>query len=173
MNTHNNGFSGPTGEQSSPDGINDATLLALSRELDALAAADRAGARPGLEARVAAATAHSLRAPAPALRLAGTEHASKSVAWFTPLRVAAGLALAVTVGAVYLARQSPSTGGTVAAVDPASAEQEISEWLAISGGVTGDLATQISRLDAETSSLTDNFLGASSTTDSSTEEGSL
>lgn len=80
-----------------------------------------------------------------------------------PMRIAAGLALAATLGVVWLAGRGPgpvrlSGSGELAASSSAAADREITEWLAISDtNFVGDLQTQLTSLDAEASGLVKNF----------------
>lgn len=170
MNAMNNGSSDYSDR--GLQGVHDESLSALDCELAELAAADRASARIGMEARITAATAGSLASRPAGLRLVGDGPVRRSV-WLTPLRLAAGLGLAATIGVSFLAQHRTGSGNSVARNEVASVEQDVTEWLAISGGVTSDIASQLSRLDVDTSSLADDFSGVSTSTDLSAEEGAL
>ncbi len=121
--------------------------LPLQRELDALADADRAAAPPGLADRVASASLLALQAgptsdlfPAPEpkpLRLASSRR------FFTPMRLAAGFALLVTLASAYLASFVPGSGTpALAASTDAEHLAVLCDWLAsfsrneAKGGVT-------------------------------------
>ncbi len=102
--------------------LTDPLLADVARSLDAWAAAERAAAPADLDARIAGATVALLRQPAPApLPFPIRATAAGGVSRFA-LRMAAAVAIAATLGAVYMAQRTPrsATSTTVAANDPAA-----------------------------------------------------
>ena len=157
--------------------LGDAESLAIASGLDALGEAERGAAPPGLNDRVFRATRDRLGPRVVArLALAGsTDHAigAGRGRMLTPLRAAAGLALAATVGISILAGRTEHA--VVAATNPPAIpfEKYIDAWASNSGEIGGDLAARASALDAETSALLDSLASGTASYDLWAEEGAL
>ncbi len=130
----------------------DAGLINLASEIDALAMDDQA--RTGLEDRVFTSSLAVLQKASaeatPALRLAGTPAIARrrtNIGLNTGMRLAAGLALLVTTGAVWLANRPPEVvKNTIAASD---------DWAIVSNLFDDGTATELDKLATDTAGLDD------------------
>ncbi len=153
----------------------DADTLEIASGLDSLGAAERDAAPAGLNDRLFLATRDRL-GPRVAARLAPSGRAGIGVSlgrarMLTPLRAAAGLALAATVGISILAGRTERAVVTAPQTTPF--EKYIDAWASNTGDIGGDLAARASALDAETSALLDNLAGGTASYDLWAEEGAL
>jgi hypothetical protein len=135
--------------------LNDAALERLAREVDLLAQAD--SARDGLEGRIVAATLPLLQQQ-PTLRLVGettrvTVTRRRTLWTATPMRIAAGVALAATAALTYLAaRPAPAPfNDNVRVVTASSTPGE--EWAIVSSLFDDGTRTELDDLSAATSGL--------------------
>lgn len=133
---------------------------ALLAELARAEASDAGGApRPDLAGRIFDATRGTIAAhtPAPIHIDSARRDASPARRVGAPIRLAAGLALAATLGLAWMAGHGPGPvefGSDPARSASAAVERDITEWLAISStSLVSDLQTQVSSLDAEASGL--------------------
>lgn len=145
-----------------------AELREVDAMLSTMASADRRpngklAVRSDLNGRIFDATRGVIAAntPAPISMELARETSARSF-WKTgaPMRAAAGLALAATLGVAWLGSRGPSTrfSAEVAASTSSAVEKDVSEWLAISEtSFVGDLQKQLTSLDAEASGLVKNL----------------
>jgi hypothetical protein len=127
-------------------------LINLAAQIDTLALDDQS--RAGLEDRVFASTLAVLQKAsaeaAPQLRLAGTPAAARrrtTIRLNTGMRLAAGLALLVTTGAVWLANRPPEV-----TKKPISASDD---WAIVSNLFDDGAATELDELATDTAGLDD------------------
>ena len=133
-------------------------LQDIARNIDALAAAQRACARPGFEDHIHASTVDLLNpqrlklVPAPFVR-------APSHRWFSPLRVAAAIALFSTIGITYLAMNGRGNmpAQTFVTTDTGAAIADIEHWLSVAGSedTANTVDAEIDLLLADTQKLFD------------------
>lgn len=155
--------------------MGDADVLEIASGLDALGTAERDAAPAGLNDRVFRATRDRL-GPRVAARLPQSGSADAGPGrgrMLTPLRAAAGLALAATVGISVLAGRTERAVVTAEAPQTTPFEKYIDAWASNSGEIGADLAARASVLDAETSALLDSLASGTASYDLWAEEGAL
>jgi hypothetical protein len=151
----------------------DPQLEPVSRELDALAAADAASADPALEDRLAAGTAWALRGGliARPLTLAGaTSPRTARAAMGARLALAAALGLAATIGAALLA-PSPAPSSTPSST--LAAEKYLTELLLVSSLMDEHASIGVATLRSDVDQVGQEIRGGWDTTDLIFEEGAL
>jgi hypothetical protein len=141
-----------------------ADLRSLDAALGSLAEADRAAAPADLEARVFAATREALiPASLPMAHSGQPLHARASSRFFTPMRLAAGLALAASLGAAILAsRSGPATpthpgAGPVIAQQPTLSPDSFDTLFTLAKGSDDAIGTEIDLIAAETDVFSSNL----------------
>ncbi|MCC6661196.1 MAG: hypothetical protein IT437_09955 [Phycisphaerales bacterium] len=136
-------------------------LRGVGALLDALAASERASAPSGVEARVFAATRGAIAAPAlrePKGVIATIRPSGYRL--FTPLRVAAGLALVAASGAIWLAGMRGGAAGSAGATSIAERYESLDSkvetllaWKSPMGDGFEGLGEQIDLIYADLSDL--------------------
>lgn len=159
----------------------------LAVRLDQLGDAERRAAPDAMEERLMALLRRGAQKPAtaeaPTLRyVAGVnpaehragpaQHHTSDVRW-ARLPLAAAVALAATLGAVWLSQhgEQPSTSRTELAA--LTLEQDVRQWLTLSDVIGQDLNEELAALDAEASRLARDADEGSTGLESWIEEGSL
>ncbi|MDX2016365.1 MAG: hypothetical protein SFY95_01840 [Planctomycetota bacterium] len=137
-----------------------ADLRSLDAALASLAEADRAAAPADLEARVFAATRESL-IPAPLPITHSGQPGRVSTRFFTPMRLAAGLALAASLGAAILASRSGPAMSThtdpIIAQQPALSADSLDTLFAIAKGSDDAIGTEIDLIAADADVFSSNL----------------
>ncbi|MCC6676839.1 MAG: hypothetical protein IT436_06825 [Phycisphaerales bacterium] len=155
--------------------IEDAGLIELSGRLDDLGRAERGGAPAGLEDRllscVRGAEAPQLRyidAPAPPLVRAGP-----ALRRWMPLPMAAALAVAATIGAVWLNNRNSQPATSRMELAALTLEQDVNQWLSLPDVIGQELDAELAALDAEASRLSAKSDESANGLESLIEEGAL
>jgi len=151
--------------------LSDADTRQVHDLLDQLAEAERVGAPAGLADRVFEGSRAGL-GPRIAARI-GPEAPAPRMGLLTPLRAAAAVALAATVGVAILA--TGSERALVARAGPTSPpiEAYIDAWATNSYTLESDLSARVSALDAEMSALREDLTKGAPSYDPWSDEGAL
>jgi hypothetical protein len=135
-------------------------LAALGARLDELAAAEASSAPLDLNNQVFEASRAGIAGRATPVVVArigpDTNRRSRVL---TPLRAAAGVALAAAVALAIVAGHGRPRVPGGAGTQNAALESDVNEWLALSDGMVGDLAVQIDGLDADSAILREQLNG--------------
>lgn len=136
-------------------------LREVDELLEEMASAETAGVPSGLNERIFDATRGAIVARESRPMHVGSVRGSPipvSARLAAPMRLAAGLALAGTLGVAWLAGRGPGGVHEVGPDSQAAVDQDIATWLAVSeASYVGDLQTQLTALDAEASALVRTF----------------
>lgn len=155
--------------------LDEPNLLELAHRLDRLGRSDRAAAPADLESRLLTAVrpGQAAREPAPLRYVPAAEPGRDSRRFWTPLPLAAAVAVLATVGAVWLSGRGagPATGHTELAA--LTLEQDVSQWLDLSDMIGSELDAELAAIDAEAARLSTNPDEASTGLETLLEEGAL
>jgi len=154
--------------------LNGADVGSIHLMLDQLARAERAEAPADLSERILERSRGGLGAPVVArIRPSVGTPASRGSRLLTPLRAAAAIAMAATVGVAILASGTsrPTVAGTARSSPPL--EAYLDAWASNSRDLTGDLSARVSALDAEMAALRDDLVRSSAPYDPWSDEGAL